>query len=259
MTPVLSDQLGNTFVQSVSHYLRAPLAGIQMTAAFLREKVVGVETRNEMLADIESRAGRLLHLVSDLLDLSRLDAGILEPRRRHIPAEDLVYGALQATWLGGDVERVVVQVSPDAPLVDVDETLVRQALVNVLHNAVRFAGSGPITVAIEPAGRFCLVSVSDRGPGIPRSRRAKLFQPASRSHANGAGLGLAIALRFIQANEGSIGVKTTPGGGATFLIRLPAVRPRRGGRTQPIKAFADARRRHPRESPSMDATRRQSP
>jgi two-component system sensor histidine kinase KdpD len=184
--------------------------------------------RHAMLADIESEAGRLTRLVASLLDLSRIEAGALDPTRARMPVEELLDGAVEAVGLSTGGRGIDVRVAAGLPSVAVDETMVRQVLVNLLENAARHdRGSDPIVLVARPAsaGDGVEIRVVDHGPGIPESERTRIFEPylhlPGPGSRPGTGLGLAIARGFVEANDGSIAAEGTPGGGATFVVTLP--------------------------------------
>ncbi len=223
-----TDRLRTTLVQSVSHDLRTPLTAIRLTASALRDGAADTPARDEMLGDIEEQAERLGQLVTNLLDLSRIETGTLKLHREHVPVDELLYGAVAAASLGPDEARVVVDVADDSPLLDVDETLMRQVIVNLLRNAVRFDRAGPIELTAGSAGGTVDVRVVDHGTGIPEAERHRLFEPYHRRRPGvrleGTGLGLVISRGFVEANGGTIRVEPTLGGGATFIVALPVAR-----------------------------------
>jgi two-component system sensor histidine kinase KdpD len=114
------------------------------------------------------------------------------------------------------------------PVVDADETLLRQVLVNLIQNAAHYAPDSELRVEVREAEDTVEVRVVDHGPGIPEPERLRIFEPYNRSRpgvrGRGSGLGLAISRGFVAAHGGTLQVETTPGGGATFVVRLPATR-----------------------------------
>jgi two-component system sensor histidine kinase KdpD len=125
-------------------------------------------------------------------------------------------------------DRVEV-ILPDDVVLDADETLLRQALVNLLQNAARYApGGGPFRVEASRRDGGLEVRVVDHGPGVPEPERLRIFEPYNRARpgarARGSGLGLAISRGFVAAHGGTLAIETTPGGGATFVITLPPTR-----------------------------------
>jgi two-component system, OmpR family, sensor histidine kinase KdpD len=221
-----SDRLRRALLHSVSHDLRTPLTAIRTIAAALRGADVDKEQRDAMLADVEHEASRLTRLVTNLLEVSRIESGTLRPVKVRVPVEELCLGAVDdaRTALAG--REVEVDVEPHLPEVDVDETMVRQALVNLLENAA-IHDPGPIKLRAVRAGRRLELRVIDHGPGVPEAERQRIFEAFQRlrslsaARERGTGLGLAIARGFIEAHNGTIRVETTIGGGATFVVSLP--------------------------------------
>ncbi|HUY22393.1 MAG TPA: ATP-binding protein [Acidimicrobiales bacterium] len=220
------DRLQRALVGAVSHDLRTPLATIKMSASTMRNPDVEVapEQRAELLELIDSQADRLDRLVTNLLDLSRVQAGALELRNQPIAVVDLVTEARRGLGHVMDDAEVTLRIPADLPLVDVDHLLIGQVLANLLDNAVRHAPRG--TAVTVSAGRhedgLVHVVVEDKGPGIPRAERANVFLTFTRGGASGGtGVGLAIARAFVAAHGQDIWVEDAPGGGARFIFTLP--------------------------------------
>jgi two-component system, OmpR family, sensor histidine kinase KdpD len=220
------DALRASLMGAVSHDLRTPLASVKTAVSALRRPgAPGSLTdhdREELLALIEERSDALDRLVANLLDMTRIQSGALELRRGITPVSDVVEGGMRAsavTPLG-----VVVSLAGDLPPVDVDVLLMEQVLANLLDNAARHSPDGaPVCVSAKTRGEVVVLSVSDRGPGIPASERERVFTMFSRLGAQGrAGLGLAIAKAFVEAHGQTIHVEDAPGGGARFVVTLPA-------------------------------------
>jgi two-component system sensor histidine kinase KdpD len=221
-----TNRMRRALLQSVSHDLRTPLTAIRALATTLDSTELDPDARHAMLADIESEAGRLTRLVTSLLDLSRIEAGALQPVRTTMPVEELLDGAVEAVGLSTGGRGIDVRVAAGLPTVAVDETMVRQVLVNLLENAARHdRGSDPIVLVAAPFGDGVAIRVVDHGPGIPESERTRIFEPylhlTGPGSRPGTGLGLAIARGFVEANDGTITAERTPGGGATFVVTLP--------------------------------------
>ena len=176
----------------------------------------------DLLDSIRLEHTRLKRLVEDLLDLSRLQAGAAEPARELWPAGALVEQALDALPRRGDVD---VALADDLPVVRVDAVQLQRALVNLLENALRFSPPGEtVTVRVNATRKELLIRVVDRGPGVPVSEQERIFTPFHRlDSAGGAGLGLAIARGFAEANGGRLWVESRTGQGASFALALPAV------------------------------------
>jgi two-component system sensor histidine kinase KdpD len=223
-----TDRLRAALLQSVSHDLRTPLTAITASASALRETVPESD-RLALLDGIEHEARRLVRLVESMLDLSRIEAGALQPRRTRMPVEELLYAAADdaAGALGGQV--VDVDGGAELPPISVDETMMRQVLVNLLENASRADPEDAIGLYAANDGTTVRITVVDHGPGVPEAERRRIFEPYYRlrpghERTSGTGLGLAISRGFVEAHGGRISVEPTPGGGATFVIELPADR-----------------------------------
>ncbi|MCU0308175.1 MAG: ATP-binding protein [Thermoleophilia bacterium] len=221
-----SDRLRESLIRTVSHDLRTPLAAIRAAAGALRGGAPAQE-HDALLADIEGEAERLSRLVSDLLDMSRIEAGAVRPRAETVPVEELAWEGVGAAGrsLGG--REVEVRVDPATPPVVCDEAIMRQVIVNLIDNACRHAPGGPLTITGGPAGAGRVaIRVVDRGPGIPPGERERALEPFVRlgggGTGRGAGLGLAVARGLVEAQGGTLAITGTEGGGATVVATLPA-------------------------------------
>ncbi|MDA8315713.1 MAG: ATP-binding protein [Actinomycetota bacterium] len=220
------DALRASLISAVSHDLRTPLASVKTAVSALRrgdgQGSLSTGDREELLALIENRSDALDRLVANLLDMTRIQSGTLELRREITPVPEVIDGGLRAS--GVPPETVTVDVSSDVPPVDVDVVLMEQVLANLLDNAVRHSPDGtPVSVSAHARGDVVELSVTDRGPGVPMSERDRVFTMFSRLGTQGrAGLGLAIAKAFVEAHGQTIHVDDAPGGGARFVVTLPA-------------------------------------
>ena len=222
-----SDTVKTAVIQAVSHDLRTPLATIEQAIDGLESQELSLtdDDRSALLETIRVEHLRLKRLVENLLDLSRLQASATETRPELWAAEELVAQALDEL---GDAERVVVTAPEDLPPVRVDAAQIQRALVNVLENALRLSPNGEsVTVRITATRKDILIRVTDRGPGIPEDEWERVFEPfhrvAGRPDEPGAGLGLAIARGFTNANDGRLWIESREGQGASFVIALPLV------------------------------------
>lgn len=220
-----ANDLRTGLLRAVSHDLRTPLASIKAAASSLRATDVtwSPETTDEFLATIEADADRLNHLVGNLLDMGRIQAGSVELSRRAVGLEEVV--ALALDGLARRAEHVEVDVPEDLPMALADPGLLERAVANVIDNAISWSPPGQaVQVTARVRAPDLELRVEDRGPGIPVSARDGVFQPfqqlGDQGHS-GVGLGLAIARGFVQAMGGEIAIEETPGGGATFVILVP--------------------------------------
>jgi two-component system OmpR family sensor kinase len=222
-----------SFIADASHELRTPLASIRGYAELFR---MGAATDPAATAKamrrIEDEAERMGVLVEDLLTLARLD----EAPEREREAVELAQLARDAVAdARATAPRRTIALSAERPVtVLADPLQLQQVLANLLRNAlVHTPADTPIEVAVEQLEQTATVSVRDHGPGVPAAARERLFERFWRAESGrergraGAGLGLAIASAIIDAHHGHIGVRDAPGGGAVFVVELPAVAPER--------------------------------
>jgi two-component system, OmpR family, sensor histidine kinase KdpD len=220
-----TDRLRTALLQSVSHDLRTPLTAITASASALRESVPEHE-REALIGGIETEARRLTRLVDNMLELSRIEAGALSPRRTLMPVDELLYAAVDDAAAALEGRYVDIDVVADLPPVNVNETMIRQVLVNLLENASRADPDDAIGLYATRTETALRISVVDHGPGVPEAERRRIFEPyyrlrKTRDSRSGTGLGLTISRGFVDAHGGTIHVEPTAGGGATFTVELP--------------------------------------
>jgi two-component system sensor histidine kinase KdpD len=220
------NRMRTALLAAVSHDLRTPLASIKASVSTLRQTDVQWTPADEaaLLATIEQGADRLDALIGNLLDMSRLSAGSLQPFLRPTAIDEVAPVALRGLDEGGTVRLIV----PDRlPLVRTDPGLLERVLANLFANALAFSppGSPPVLNA-RPAGSTVVLEIIDRGPGVPDPLKTKMFEPferlAARNTGTGVGLGLAVVKGFVDTMGGSVAAADTPGGGLTILVTLPA-------------------------------------
>ena len=221
-----SDAMKTALLRAVSHDLRSPLMAILTSAGALAhgELSLAEEDRRELVETILGEAGRLDRLVRNLLDLSRLQAGAAAPEPGDWPVDDLVLQALDGVEAGSRVEVSLPE--DDAPLVRADLHQAERVVANLVENALRYSPADePVRVQVRGTGSEVLVRVVDHGPGIPPAEAERIFEPFQRGSltgpTRGAGLGLAIARGFADANGGRVWVESHAGQGATFVLALP--------------------------------------
>ncbi len=220
------NRMRTALLAAVSHDLRTPLASIKASVSSLRQTDVAWSPADEadLLATIEQGADRLDALIGNLLDMSRLHTGSLQPFLRPTAIDEVAPAAL----LGLD-EPVRVQMAvPDGfPLVLADPGLLERVLANLFSNAVQHspAGGPAPELRAELAGDLVVIEVADHGHGVPDEAKERIFEPFTRlgdRHHPGVGLGLAVARGFAEAMGGTIVARDTPGGGLTIAVTLPA-------------------------------------
>ena len=223
------DRWRSALMGAASHDLRTPLASVKTAVSSLRQADARLTTadRAELLELIEQQSDRLARLVTNLLDMSRVEAGALELRPTAMPFEELVEEALGS--LGGIVpaSRVQVEAPTDLPLLVVDHVLMSQVLANILDNAGRLSPpESTIVVSARPAksSRYRVeIAVSDEGPGIAPAERERVFEMFSQNGGGGrAGLGLAIAKSFVEAHDGDIWIDPATKLGTRVVFTVPS-------------------------------------
>ncbi len=224
-----ADRMRTALLNAVSHDLRSPLAIAKATISSLRSADVdwAEEDRQQLLASADGALDRLTELVTNLLDLSRLQAGVLSAFPRPLGLEDMVN--LTVDHLDVPRASIEIDVPTDLPEVLADAGLLDRVIANVVQNALRYTPDGvPVRLAGSAHEKVVELRVIDRGPGIPEADRESAFAPFQRrddrstTGSPGVGLGLAIARGFTEAMDGSLMMEDTPGGGLTVVIALPA-------------------------------------
>jgi len=223
-------QARTDLVTNVSHELRTPLTAVKGLVETLRDGAVDdLEVRDKFLASIEGETDRLIRLVNDLLTLSRADAQALALHRERFDLADLARSCADELTAHASAQNVSISVEGSSIHVHADADRIRQVLVNLLDNAIRYSPPGEsVTVSVTPLPGSVTVSVQDRGPGIPAAEQDRVFERfyrADKSRARkgegGAGLGLAIAQTLVEAHGGHITLKSSPGQGTTVHFTLP--------------------------------------
>jgi len=231
--------LREQFVVNISHELRTPLnliVGFVEMMYLSPESYEGVRWTPELVGDIGRmyRAGRHLEsLISDILDLSRIDSARMPMLRELLSLRSVIDEAAETIrpLLEQRGLRYEISYDPDIPSLLIDRTRIRQVMLNLLNNAIRFTDQGAITVAVRCFENRVEVSVRDTGVGIPREQVAHIFEKFSQAHVGarsrgGAGLGLALSRQFVRLHGGDMWVESEEGQGScfTFSLPLPGVR-----------------------------------
>lgn len=222
-----TDRWRRALLGSASHDLRTPLASIKAAASSLSDHSDSLtpSQERELLETISLQTDRLSRLVANLLDMSRIEAGVLTPRKTIIEISEIIQEGIDA--LGDENAKANVRVDsiPEDLYVLADHVLISQVVVNLLENALRHSPNGePVIVGASSSKSHVSLTVSDSGPGVPSEMRERVFEMFNRDSGEGhAGLGLAIAKAFITAHGGQISVEAAPSGGARFAFTLPLV------------------------------------
>jgi two-component system, OmpR family, sensor histidine kinase KdpD len=247
---VEADRLRRALLSAVSHDLRTPLAAAKAAVSSLRSDDVefSPEDTAELLETIEESVDQLTGLVGNLLDSSRLAAGVVQPQLRRIYLEEAVNRSVLGVGLGtrslrrAALDRVKVEVGNVS--VHADGGLLERVLANLIDNALRYSPRDtPVRVTAERTGNRVTVAVVDQGPGVPSGLEDQLFEPfqrlGDRDNSTGVGLGLSVVRGFVDAMGGTVHAEQTPGGGLTMVLDLPAG-------PGPVADGADGRVRVPR-------------
>ncbi len=254
----LADRRKSHFLASISHELRTPLNAIIGFSNVLLDDLDGPLTavQREDVRSINRNGRFLLHLINELLDLARIEAGHLRLELAPLDLRQLI-GETMDTVQGMVGPRAILMrhnLPPDLPLVHADADRVRQVLLNLLSNAVKFTGHGTITVSaslvdeLNPQGQigqFVVVRVADTGIGIPQELHGQVFEEFVQLHGSqrrgrGTGLGLSIARKLVEAQQGRIWFESAPGRGSVFSFTLPVAEraPARGPNGAPGEPLA---------------------
>jgi len=226
-----SERLRNSLLAALSHDLRTPLTvlvGLAESLGLTKPELSAVQ--RETAEAITEEAHRMSALVSNLLDMARIESGGVKLNLEWQPLEEVIGTALDATRGILKQHRVEVRLPPDLPLVRFDALLIERVLVNLLENAAKYTPAGStVTIAAEVLADDLSVSVSDNGPGLPIGREDAVFEKFTRGHREsatpGVGLGLAICRAIIESHGGKILGLNRPGGGASFNFTLPLGHP----------------------------------
>jgi two-component system sensor histidine kinase KdpD len=223
-----AERLRSSLLSSLSHDLRTPLAGIEGAASALRDgaEALSPNARSELAQTILEEARRMMRLVSNLLDMVRVESGALQVQREWQSIEEVIGVALLRLDERLRAHPVRTDIPADLPLVPMDGLLIEQALVNLLENAAKYSPEGAtieVTAGLD-AGQL-VVGVADRGAGVSPGEEERIFEKFYRStvheRVGGAGLGLTIVRAIALAHGGRVWVEPRAGGGSVFRLTLP--------------------------------------
>jgi two-component system sensor histidine kinase KdpD len=222
-----ADRMRTALLRAVSHDLRTPLAAAKAAVTSLRSPDINwtAEDRDELLATAEESLETLAHLVGNLLDMSRLQAGVLSVFPRPVGLDGVVARSLGD--LGPAGRPVLIDIPDSVPEVLADPGILERIIVNLTSNALRYSPAGdPPMLAASSLGDRAELRVIDRGPGVPEADWDRIFVPFQRlgdtDNTTGVGLGLALSRGFAEAMGGALDPEETPGGGLTMILSLPA-------------------------------------
>ncbi len=221
----------SAFLSDMSHELRTPLNAILGFSELLNEQLTGTltERQGRFLRNIRQAGAHLLDLINDVLDLAKVEAGKVELRREMLSLSDLVEPVIAAfTEAAATKHLAVVTAAPDTLVVFVDPLRLRQILLNLVSNAVKFTDAGTVRLDATTTGTDLEFAITDSGIGIPLEMHARVFGEFNRLHEgssteDGTGLGLAVSKRLVELMGGTIDFESREGTGTTFRVVLPHV------------------------------------
>ena len=227
------NRMKDVFLSTASHELKTPLTSVIAYSELLDEhgSTLSLEQRSEFLGRLQTEAKRLLALIDDILDLSRLETGKLSLRRELLSLNGVVRAAVETARPLAAKHGVTVEQRLDESLADaeIDEVKTRQVLVNLLVNAIKFSPEREtVSIATRADGGFVVIEITDRGPGIHPDETAHIFQLFGQGlregdgQTSGLGIGLHLVKRITELHGGHVGVNSVLGQGSTFWVRLPS-------------------------------------
>jgi two-component system sensor histidine kinase KdpD len=232
---VESERLRSVLLSSISHDLRTPLSSITGAVTSLRTLGAGMSeaAKADLLGAIEEEAARLTRFITNLLDMTRLEAGSVDLKRDWVEIGDVVRAAVASARRSFPRREIQLRVSPSLPLVRGDAKLIEQVVFNLLDNADKYSDTSmPTSVSADVDGADVVVAVTDRGIGIPRAELERVFEKFYRvargdGRPAGTGLGLSICRGVVTAMGGTICAESpvSAGRGTRMVIRLPAAQP----------------------------------
>ncbi len=228
------NDMKSDFLTMVSHELRAPVSAIQQQLSVIEEGMAGsiTEKQARMLTRAKERTTGILDLIKDLLDVSKLDSGIVVQHKESTVLQDILEKLCQLMEPEAEAKgiRLNLETSDHLPLVNADRENMEDVFINLISNAIKYnVEGGDVTVSVLSHGEFLRVDIADTGIGIPEKDLPRIFDrfyrvknPETRTII-GTGLGLPIVKSIIEAHHGSISVKSREGEGTTFTLLLPRI------------------------------------
>lgn len=219
-------KLYNTLFNSLSHELKTPLATILGSVDILKENRLKLspEQQSDLLQEIDKSGHRLKRQVENLLNMSRLENGMLQLKMDWVDMNELMHQLVQRHKEFSD-HRILYVSNEELPLMKLDSGLLETVLDNIVYNAVQYTPNNlPVEISVQYLNNQCLILISDSGLGFPEESMGHIFEKFYRlpeSKVGGTGLGLSIVKGFVEAHNGKVEVKNKPQGGAQFSIHLP--------------------------------------
>lgn len=222
-----SQELKSTLLDAIAHEFKTPLTSIKAATTALLAAPPGSGEQHELLTIADEEADRLSRLVTEAIQMARIEGGKMQLNRQLHSLGPLVSGALQQMKPLLDGRNVILEIAPDLPPLLADGDLVQLALRNVVTNALKYSPpEGKITISARPGESSVVIAVKDEGFGIPEGEQVRIFDkfyrsPRDRRQVTGAGMGLTIAREVMRAHGGDVSVRSAPGQGSEFLLTLP--------------------------------------
>jgi len=224
-----SEELKSTLLDAIAHEFKTPLTSIKVAAsALLSTPSARPEEQRELLTVVDEEADRLDQLVTEAIQMARIEAGKIRLNKGLHPVENLVSRVLEQMRPLTEGRTVEVRIPRDLPVLEVDPELMQLAIRHLVDNALKYSPpDSPVTISALTGASRLILSVSDKGPGIPDWDHARIFErfyrgPHARSGVTGTGMGLTIAREIVRAHGGDIWVKSSLGQGAEFFIAVPS-------------------------------------
>jgi signal transduction histidine kinase/CheY-like chemotaxis protein len=242
-----SDRLKSAFLANMSHEIRTPMNGVIGFSEMLADPELTPASRMEYASIIIDCSRQLLSIVNDILDISRIEAGLVSLSREEVQVNDLLtllYAFFEPQARSKNLDlRFIKSLANEESILYTDKTRLRQILTNLLNNAIKFTPEGTIELGYEKTEGFMKFYVSDSGIGIPAEMHDRIFEPFHQVeleisyHYGGTGLGLSISRKLVELLKGKIWLESKPGKGSVFYFTIPLLHPEQSN--NPVKKHAE--------------------
>jgi two-component system sensor histidine kinase KdpD len=224
-----SQELKSTLLDAIAHEFKTPLTSIKASATAMLATPAGLSDEvHELASIVDEESGRLSRLVTEAIQMARIEAGKIQLNKEHCSVEGLIRGVLAELKSKLEGRPLSMSIARDLPAVFADHEMFRMALRQIVDNAIRYSPPGsPLLIRAEKNDSGIKIEVSDRGPGIPEREQGRIFEKFYRAqqtppHVTGSGMGLAICREILHAHGGEVSVESGAGGGSVFTMSLPA-------------------------------------
>ncbi|MFL6446600.1 MAG: ATP-binding protein [Bryobacteraceae bacterium] len=222
-----NERLKATLLDALAHEFKTPLTSVKAATTTLLASRLNPSDERELVTIVDEEADRMNRLVSDSIELARIGSAGVPLKREHCSAREIISSATDNLRALLDGRQLTVDISPDLPLVEADKTMTELAVRQILNNALKYSPVGSeITIEARQKHGFVLITVTDRGPGIPKADRQRIFEKFYRAsevrkRVPGTGLGLSITRDIIESQGGKVLLESEIGHGARFTLTLP--------------------------------------